>query len=737
MPISRCFHVFLAATTAGALLAPPVRAQSAQAASSDTPMATPSASSAEPQGATESDIIVTAQRRSERLQNVPIAITAVTPERAEQLNLRDIPSLQQVTPGLIYTTGISYAQTYIRGIGSSFTNPGLEPAVATYIDGAYLERGFGSAFDIVDPANMQVLKGPQGTLWGRNATGGAILINTADPEDMFGAHITGEIGNLDHQYLEGMVNTPLSDTLSARFVARYRSDGGYIRNLVDGFMFGARRNWTVRGKLAYRPTGNFSAVAEVQYDNTRRTPGANAEFLPEAFCAFCSQSSYRQPVTDPYTTVGNVLNNGVGGRDKSTFLNLKMKYDAGTVSFDSVTAYRDTSNVELGDFDFTEIDGFNIYQKSGAKTFTQDITATTALDGIFNMVAGLSYLNDRSNFAIGFPPASAFPNPVPATRNTVTTQSYSGFAEATITPLPRVKLVVGGRYTHDARTLTGIDSRSFNSFTPRAVVSYDTGPVNLYLSYNQGFKAGGFNTPAAGPPANFVLPEKIRSYEAGVKFVSSDHRLRANLAAFTYDYKDLQVTAVDQQSGGSVLQNAASATGRGFEFDADYRPVSALQLFGGLTYLDAHYKDFRNAQVQVPTYDANGRPTGLAVGFEDLSGFPLARAPKWSGFLGATVTGDIGNDWKAALTGFANRTSSYDFAPGGGGPLRADRQPAFTLAKMNFRVMPKDERFEIGFFVDNLLNARYYDFRFTTAPFGGMQIVARPRTYFVRIGVKL
>ena len=129
----------------------------------------------------DQDIVVTAQRRSESVQRVPIAIMAIPPVRLEQLNLRDMPSLQQVTPGLQFNSGINYAQTFIRGVGYPNTTPGVETSVATYIDGAYLERGFGTIYDVLDPGSVQVLKGPQGTLWGRNATGGAILLNTNDP----------------------------------------------------------------------------------------------------------------------------------------------------------------------------------------------------------------------------------------------------------------------------------------------------------------------------------------------------------------------------------------------------------------------------------------------------------------------------------------------------------------------------------------------------------------------------
>ncbi len=677
------------------------------------------------------DIVVTAQRRSESLQDVPLAITSISVERAAQLNLRDLGNLQQVTPGLSFSSGINYVQTYIRGVGENFSNPGVEQPVATYIDGAYVERGFGSIYDIVDPASIQVLKGPQGTLWGRNATGGAVLINTADPESVFRGKVLTEVGNLDHQLAEGMINTPLSDTVAARVAVRYRHDGGYVRNLVDGFKFGERENWTVRGKLVFNPTSDFSAVAQVQYDHSKRGPAANAGLTNAPLCAFCGFSAYSFPRTDRYTTVGNVVNGGVGGLDKSTFLNLKMNYDLGSVSIGSTTAYRKTDNFESGDFDFTEIDGFNLAQFSGAKTFTQDFQLTTDFDGIFNVVSGVSYLKDTSYYKLAVPTANGFANLSFVDQYGIKSESYSAFAEGTLEPVSGLKLTAGGRYSHDKRiySKTGADI-SFDRFTPRIVVAYDAGQVNVYASYNAGYKAGGFSGSAA-----VFRPETINSYEAGIKFVSSNRRLRANIAVYKYDLKNLQVTAIDQSNVGNIANVLnANSTGKGLEFDFDYAPVDQLQVFGGFSHIDAYYKSYKAAGVQVPVRNGNGQITGFAAGTEDLTGFRLPHAPRYSAFVGITVKTEISADWKADLTGFVRHSSGFDFYAGGGGPLRLDASPAVTTAKLNFRVMPTDERYEIGFYVDNLTNVAYPDFRFSTAPFGSQEVVARPRTYGLRIG---
>lgn len=682
----------------------------------------------------DGEIIVTAQRRSENIQKVPIAVTAISEERAQALNLKDVGTLQLVTPGMIFSNGINYASTYIRGTGAQLPNPGVESSVATYIDGAYIEHAFGSVFDVLDTQSMQVLKGPQGSLWGRNASGGVILINTADPEFRNGGRVLVEAGNLDHQLAEGVVNLAASDTVAFRFAARYRNDGGYIRNLVDGFKFGGRESWTVRGKVKIQPSDAFSAVLSVQYDHQKRSPQAYTAYLPAQYCLICGSSAYTYPRTDRYTTVANTLNNGLGGRDSNVAVNLKMDYDlSDELTLSSVTSYRHLNAFETGDFDLTEIDVLNIANSTIAKTWTQDVTLSSDFKGIFNFTAGLNYLHDDSKFALGFPPASSYPNWPHAFDNVIGTESISGFFDGTVEPTPGLKLTAGGRYTSDSRSMFS-DRPKFNRFTKRFVIAYDAGQFNLWASYNDGFKSGGVVADKSAPPAAIFRPERASSYEAGVKFTSIDGRIRANISAFTYKNRDLQVLAVDQSDPTNLGKTFnADAKGSGVEFEGNFDASDNFQMFGGFAYLDATYTKFLYNQALSPVLAPDGTPQTFT---EDLAGFRVPRAPKWTWFVGATVKGNVSSDWKAELTGFVRHSSSYDFQPGAGGPMRRDQQVAFTTARASLNIMPQDERYTIGFFVDNLTNETYSDFRFATPPFGSSEVVARPRTYGVRLSAK-
>jgi iron complex outermembrane receptor protein len=720
----------------------------AQQAEPGTPMQTARAQAGDTAAPAQSpvgleDIVVTAQRRSENLSKVPIAVTSVSQELATQLNIRDIQTMTVITPGLSITTGIGYAMTYIRGVGAAFSSPGVENPVSVYIDGAYVERGKGGNLDLMDVSSVQVLKGPQGTLWGRNSTGGSILVNTADPEFTIGGRVTGEIGNQDHRLIEGVVNVPLSDTLAIRVAGRYRTDGGYIRNLPDDYMLGWAHDSSIRGKILWKPSAEFTATATIQRDVRKNSLPANAQFLPDVYCSLCSQSGYTHPYADPYTTAINLLNNGVGTVAKNDRYNLRLQYSLDKFTISTVTAYEKNRTDDFVDADLTNVNGvpgpggLNFVIPSSNKTFNQNVTVTSDFGGMFEGLVGIDYLNDNSTYALHVVPNLQQPF-APANLAYVKTTSISPFAEVNVKPTERLTITVGGRYTRDERDgrRTGESDKHlvFNSFSPRLVIAYDTGPVNLYASYNRGNKAGGFSTPASVLSA--FLPETLDGYEVGAKFVSSDRRFRANIAGFYYDYKQLQVQAIDQGGENVATFQNPDAQIYGFDADANWKATDWLELIGGASVLHSEFRNFDNAGVQVVTFDAQGRPTGMRPGTESLTGFPLPHAPKFSGFIGATLSGELGDGWQSSVTALVNYSSSFTFFPGGGGPLRADTQPSYATARISGEITPADERFSIGFYVDNLTDKLTYNHRYTTAPYGSGQQVNRPRTYGLRLSVK-
>lgn len=728
------------------------------------------------------EIVVTAQRRSENLQDVPVSITAVPPARLEQLNIRAVDQLQAVTPGFVFNTGYTYSMIFIRGVGANFPNAGLEPAVATYVDGAYATRGFGALYDMLDVDTVQILKGPQGTLYGRNATGGAILINSQRPTNELEAKFTAEYGDLDHFLAEGVVNIPISSTLSSRFAIRYRDDGGYVRNLATGNRLGGRESVAARGRLMWDPTPDLKAIFTFQYDwnkgsmvpgaerlglTTTRTdltgPFAIYNGIPIFTCAGCDTTSFpdtQSPVAGFYETdqSESEIRGRIGAGGKSYFYNLQLEADLGAVQLRSVTAFRNQDDYGISDLDFTRPLLFHYGQFSGSETFTQDLTANIQFAERLTGIVGASYVYEDGYFDLTFDgfgfraAAAASPSgELPASLTTVVSKSYSAFGELTFEPIDGLKLTAGGRYTKDKRRISGRANDtivaafglpalsfdgpevSFNSFTPRLVISYDAGPVNVYASYNKGFKAGGFSSPALAQPvpAVFVRPEKIESYEIGAKFVSADRKLRANISAFRYNYTDVQVQVVRLDLGGSIILNGASARGKGIEADFQYQPVSWLTLFGAGSYLNARFRDFPNGAGAGPSGPV-GSPTFGNVS-EDLTGFRLGRSPKFTGNIGVTLAGEVGSGWKGDLTGYVRYSDRYDFSPGAGGPLRTDFQPSHTVADISGNIGPSDGRYSVGFFVNNVTDEKYQTFRQSAASFGAFDYVAKPRTYGLRV----
>lgn len=704
------------------------------------------------------EIVVTAQRRSENLQDVPIAVTAVSSALVENLNMETIDEIQAVTPNMTFNTGYGFSQLFIRGIGSNFTTAGLENAVATYVDGAYLERASGITFDLVDIESVQVLKGPQGTLYGRNATGGAVLITTANPTDRLEARVAAEYGRFNHVQGDAMINVPLNETLSFRAAGRYSRDGNYVYNFATDSRLGARRSWVARGKLRYTPSDDFTAVLTAEHSDERGAVLPERQRLSFPLCVGCATPGNVAPNLGRYQTDLDYVERP---EVKATNINLRMQYTPGDISIESVTAYRDQDEVARSDQDYSRADVFAYEAPTGGKTFTQDVTVTTDLGGWYDALFGISYLHDDGYYylyANGASFRTIVPGDIPRSFNDVRTESVSAFGELRIRPLERLTITAGGRYTYDKRELHGrtnlagniafagangvleLERKStFSSFVPRFVIAYDTDMVNVYASYSEGFKAGGFTSPAfTALPA--VDPESIKNYEVGVKFVSPDRRLRANLAAFYYRYSDIQVTIVDiEATGGGFITNAGSARGKGVELDFEFQLNDWLQIFGGGGYLDANYREFRNATQAIPL--PAGAPLGACGGWvcggvRDLDGFPLNRAPEWNGFIGANLSMPVSTDWKADLSGVVKYSSSFDHVPGAGGPLGLDHEPSYTLVNVTGGIGPSDDRYKIGFYVENLFNERYALSRQTSVPFGAYEAPARPRTYGIRAAAR-
>lgn len=712
------------------------------------------------------EIIVTAQRRPESAQDVPIAVSAISAAQVEQLGIHSLTDIQILTPGASFGDGYTFAQLYIRGVGAQVVTPGLESPVAVYSEGVYLQRSLGVAdlLDQYDPGSIQVLRGPQGTLYGRNATGGAVLIASADPTDRLEGAASAEYGRFDHVQLDAMLNLPITPTLRLRLAGRYRDEDGYVRNRADGDRQGGRRVKAVRAKLAWEPTDTAEFLLTAEYQRNRR--GADLEQLGDVgpSCLLCASAG----ITTTPGFYEQDVNGGNRHRGELFSTSLRARVDVGALTVTSLTGYRYDKDVEATDQDFTPIDAFTFRTpNTGGKTFTQDLQVASQLDGPLDFLAGASYLHDKGIYAVQFSGALFPPvgGELPTSTSRTTTESISVFGEAYYALTDQLKLTAGGRYTFDDRRLDGdlnagfggplVFSQKFDykAFTPRFVLAWDNGPTNIYYSYSRGFKSGGFFTPALGPVVD-VTPEKTYSHELGVKSRALDNRLRMSLALFYYKNKNLQTTVIDTLGGGSRAINAGAVRGYGAEFDAQFTAAQGLVIGGSVSYLDAEYTSFPNALVKCLDTGPLASPA-LSPLFEctqDLGGVRPPHAPRFT--LGGYANYDVElGEWTANFAVVGRYQSAISFYPGAGGvpgravdltgtghlagsPIGYDRQSGYTIVNLSAYVSPPGARTRVGFYVDNALNTKYTNFKVTSAPFGMIYAAAKPITYGARVSYR-
>ena len=440
----------------------------AQAQQEQATGAASSASSSSDDVNVAGEIVVTAQRRTERLQDVPIAVTALNQDAAESLGISTMIDVAKVTPGAYFgNTSGGFFQPYIRGIGQLFVNPGLEGPVAVYVDGAYIPRTLQitELLDSVDIASIQVLRGPQGTLYGRNATAGVVILNTADPEiGTYSGKIRAEYGRFNHQIAEGVINTPLAEDLALRVTARYRREGGFVKNAFVDDKTGDGRSYGLRAKLRWQPEGADITLGG-EYQNTKYDLAIGILADGGATCYACrlfgvdySPGGYYTQGSNPQPAVQN----------KAYGANLKAIFDLSPhLQLTSTTTWRKQRADGYNDQDFTPLDLFNFTIPAvGNTTFTQDFVFATSLDGPVNFLGGVSYLQDRGLYDISFT-GQFFAGPVATTGefprfiNVGKTKSYAAFAEVYYNITPELKVTAGGRYTSDKRKLNGTLRDSF------------------------------------------------------------------------------------------------------------------------------------------------------------------------------------------------------------------------------------------------------------------------------------
>ena len=650
------------------------------------------------------EIVVTATRRQERLQDVPVAVTAVTSEALGRSGASDLRNLTQVVPGFFGGRTAGVFQPVIRGIGSNSISVGDESNVATYVDGVYQGDPFSTWTDLVMVDRVEVLRGPQGTIFGRNATGGLINVITPDPSFEFSGLVSARVGALDtgdgDYNVRGYLTGGLTDTVAADIAGIYRKSDNFVDDLVRGGKVGGYEVVDVRSKLMYRGANGNQIVLTGEYFDRDGSENVYQPYQNNT----AGRAFPGAILADEPWELSTELRPRLATRRYSVAL--QTQFDLGGVNLETTSAYADNRVIQ-----FTDSDSSNIFlatfvaPKIYSEYYSQEIRLLSAGSGPLQWIAGLYafHLDGGATFILSNRPNPNVPPTVRAFDPTVETTSYAGFAEATLEVVPSLFVTGGIRYTDEKRTFDQVvdgvalfpetAEKSFSKVTYRGTVRYEIEPnTNIYATYSTGFKSGVFNMTGTSPIA--VEPESLSAIEGGIK---SDvtRWLRANLALYYYDYKDLQVTARDQFGPGYVLQNAADATIYGGEFETTLVPTDNFQVSGSVAYGHGEYENFPGAQIFIP------RPTGgNIVDQADVSGNRLIRAPRWTFNIAPSLDVPLGSGtFNINGTVYHSSTVYFDF-------LNSLKQDPYTLINSEISWRTADENVRYTIWVTNVANKK-------------------------------
>lgn len=659
------------------------------------------------------EVVVTAQKRTEKEVDVPIAITALSASRLQDAGITDMASLAQVVPGMHVDMTGSFFQPSIRGVGTAVAGQGVSPSVATYVDGIYQPNPLADDFNFIDVQSIQVLKGPQGTLFGRNTTAGAILVTTQQPT--FQPQLQAKVGYGSWNSAEGsvFVSGGLTDKLAASLAAGYTRSDGWITNEANDSHAAENNSFTVRGKLLFEPREGLSFTLALDGERTDDPTGFaagtyNGYNEGSVFFGVPEISNNRSEILIQPGTYAHLIQGGG--------IELKTEADLGFAKLTSYTSAHWDSGHEasneaaslfppngtlplgpcptlltctyLGTGGYSFLD--HVSWRDTENTYSQEFDLNSNPGGAFEWVAGLYYFYDVTTYSpevLGiygpFGPGGALSGalpPWPASSFTQyeftyineaggASQSAAIFADDTY-HLDNFHFTLGGRFGMDrpsvfysapANLANGFGdypylsaAKNFYSFTPRAIIRYSLTPdSNVYVSWSKGEKAGVYNASSFYSERSVIKPEKITDIETGYKLSLPDTSLE--FSAFHYDYEDLQVSTYE--NGIALIQNAPKSEMWGGDLHVRQLLARGFAIDAGVAYTHARYLDFPDAAYQAfsPIYGVENLSANVA-------GKPMERTP--------AVTADIALDYSHALFGgtidlnanYSHQTSAtFDF----------------------------------------------------------------------------
>ncbi len=740
------------------------------------------------------EIIVTARKREESLQDVPISIQVLDAAKIERYDADTLSKIADMANNVQITGGTNGAggSFIIRGIGSDPGDSGISASVATNIDGITSERGFIARTAFFDVQSVQFLKGPQALFYGKNSAAGVVGVETANPTDQLEAKLqVGYEPEAKERIFDGMISGPITDTLGARLAVRATDIGGWIKNNAQ---FVANRNgeaiptmnvlgfWpadesyydlpgagkdigaitTLSGRLTleWKPTDRFRALAKffvtheesdglVAGESANCTDPSNPRVLPIArpalpdpfhSCRLNHETSFGALPMEVVQGWNNNLNGEVGdgyfSDYKAQIYTLDMQYTLDWATLTSITGWLEYDFKGWDNFGGLMYPFFVGQNPDKHEQFSQELRLATQLETPFNYMVGAYFEtfdrrheNSSKLGLFGRDPVRGFTNDQHVIQDT-DGDSWSVFGQVIWDINEQWELAAGVRFVDDKKSGSqrheyvhpflaiigwfpeGVDldaDTSDSKWLPEVSLTWrPTADMTLWGAWKNGYKAGGYSAPTVltntfGPENITFGEETAEGFEVGVKTMLMDRRLRLNVTAYDYKFKDLQVSQFRPETTTYVIGNAASASTRGIEFDAMFQATQALQIYAEFGYNRAKQDSYPNVACFAFQTVEQGcvDETGDGIFFQDLSGQTLANAPKWAGSLGFELMQPVSVNWLGTLSAEAIYTDDYKTAATGE-PLAV--QPSFWRLRARIGLQSADGKYDFSIIGRNLTN---------------------------------
>lgn len=696
------------------------------------------------------EVVVTARRVSENIQDTPISITAFSAAGLQARNVDGLAGLSDFTPNLTVASSAAFsgssqtAAVFIRGVGQTDFTLNTDPGVGTYVDGVYISRAVGGLLDLGDVQRIEILRGPQGTLFGKNTIGGAINITTLRPSFINSGSASALYGSDDWFKVSANVTGGLGEKVAGKLFARYENRDGYVTRTTDGIKQGNKESFDTRGGLLFQPTDRLTIQVNADFTKSSDNGAAlvpiaintnalfvvlhNAIAAPALVPTLGARAFYNSQFvpTDIYSVQGNYpaySNAEVYG------VSVNGEYEVGAATLRSITAYRNVESEFARDGDGSPLQVNSTSNDYSYNQLSQEFQLLgKALDEKLSYLLGLYYLKESgtdSNIVdFGFVEFRS--------GGEVETDSFAAFAQFGYDLTEKMTVTAGLRFTDETRTfvpdqaitklrysvpippfpaqlgvlnlppgtpvvLPGAYEVGSSEWTPMINLSYKaTDGLLLYGTYSRGFKGAGFSQRVyppnlelgpMGPTGRILGPpsfgtETVSVYEAGFKLSTADRRLRLNGAAFYTDYSDMQVTV--QLGVAPTTQNAAAASIQGFEIEAQYFPIDGLRFDLGAGYTDAKYDEL----------DAG--VSGITLSSK------LPGTSEWTSNAAVSYEIDMANGSLTPRVDMAYRSKFFFDAN------NAVSEDGYTVWNASLTYSPKSNSFEVSAFVKNLADELFY-----------------------------